>query len=350
MPTPVGFQLGILPERKLDRRALAAAYGLLILLIIVMINIGWIWPDSLNISRQYHVTELIPMPSLQPQPLKIKQHPRILHAKLLPPAPVFDAPKLTVPREIRAPRPQHTEEVAPKIEVNNFTPTVLKQVTGGARPSLIVHTGEFGSSATPTVNAPIQKVQTGGFGDPNGIPGQGKPNAHLVAANTGAFDLPPGGGEGNGSGGTKGLKGTIASAGFGNGIAQGGQGDGRSNGRGAATVQTAGFAEQQVTRGGVRQQQADAGPATTPVEILSKPNPIYTEEARQLRLQGEVLLEVLFGANGQLHVNRVVRGLGHGLDEAAIAAANKMRFKPAQHYNQPIDSTATVHVVFQLAY
>ncbi len=349
MPTPDGFQLGILPERKLDRRALAASYGLLILLIIVMINIGWIWPDSMNITRNYHVTELIPMPRLQPEPLKIKQQPRILRAKLLPAAPVFEAPKLTVPRGIRAPKPHTEEEAAPKIEVNNFTPTVLKQVTGGARPSLIIHTGEFGSSATPTVNAPIEKVQTGGFGDPNGIPGQGKPNAHLIAANSGAFDLPQGSGNGNGSGGSKGIKGTIASAGFGNGIAQGGQGDGRSNGRGA-TVQTAGFSEQQVTRGGMKQQQAETGPATTPVEILSKPNPVYTEEARRLRLQGEVLLEVMFGANGQLHVKRVVRGLGHGLDEAAVEAANKMRFKPAQHYNQAIDSTATVHVVFQLAY
>ncbi len=72
MSTPVSFQLGILPERKLDRRALAASYGLLVLLIIVMINIGWIWPDSMNISRQYHVTELIPMPSLQPEPLENK--------------------------------------------------------------------------------------------------------------------------------------------------------------------------------------------------------------------------------------------------------------------------------------
>jgi TonB family protein len=86
------------------------------------------------------------------------------------------------------------------------------------------------------------------------------------------------------------------------------------------------------------------------VEIISKPNPVYTEEARQLKLQGEVLLEVLFGANGQLHVNRVVRGMGHGLDEAAVSAASKIRFKPAQHYDQPIDSTAIVHVVFQLAY
>jgi TonB family protein len=58
----------------------------------------------------------------------------------------------------------------------------------------------------------------------------------------------------------------------------------------------------------------------------------------------------MFGANGQLHVNRVARGLGHGLDEAAIAAANKMRFKPALRNGQAMDSTAIVHVVFQLAY
>jgi TonB family protein len=348
MATPVGFQLGLLPERKLDRRALAGSYGLVTLMVILMLNIGLIWPDHLDLMRQYHVTELIPIPGLQPKPLKPKAPVHVVKAKLLPPAPVFEAPKLTVPREIRTLRP-HQEEVAPNIEVANFTPTVLKQVAGGARPSLIVHTGEFGSSATPTVNAPIQKVQTGGFGDPNGIPGQGKPNAHLVAANSGSFDLPEGAGTGNGSGGAKGIKGTIASAGFGNGIALGGQGDSRSNGRGAM-VQTAGFAAQQVTQGGMRPQQAETGPATTPVEIISKPSPIYTEEARRLRLEGEVLLEVLFAANGQLRVNRVVRGMGHGLDEAAIAAANKMRFKPAQRYNQPIDSTAIVHVVFQLAY
>jgi TonB family protein len=63
-----------------------------------------------------------------------------------------------------------------------------------------------------------------------------------------------------------------------------------------------------------------------------------------------VLLEVMFGANGQLHVNRVVRGLGHGLDEAAVTAASQMRFKPAQRFGTSVDSTAVVHVVFQLAY
>jgi hypothetical protein len=38
------------------------------------------------------------------------------------------------------------------------------------------------------------------------------------------------------------------------------------------------------------------------------------------------------------------------LDEAAIAAANKMRFKPAMRGGQPVDSTAIVHVMFQIAY
>jgi len=348
MATPNHFQLGLLPERKLDWRTMATSYGVEILLILLLINAGLIWPDRLQLAQRYHITELIPMPSLQPKPFKAKTPPPAVHAKLLPPA-VFPTPKLTVPREIRAPRPQPPDVAPPKIEVNSFTPSVVKQVTDGARPTLIIHTGEFGSSATPTVNAPIQKVQTGGFGDPDGLKGEGKPNAHLMAASTGSFDLPPGTGNGNGAGAAKGIKGKVASAGFGNGIAQAGQGDGRSNGRGA-TVQTAGFATQQFNQGAARPQQAETGPAKTPVEIISKPNPVYTEEARQLRLQGEVLLEVSFGANGQLHVNRVVRGLGHGLDEAAVSAANRMRFKPAQHDNQPVDSTAIVHVVFQLAY
>src|SRR5207253_5320712 len=136
--------------------------------------------------------------------------------------------KRAVPRELRAPRPQPQQIEPPKVVLNDITSAVLKQIPGGARTSLIVHTAEFGSSATPTVNAPAQKVQTGGFGDPNGLPGQGKPHGHLAAASTGSFDLPPGSGYGNGAGGAKGLRGTMASAGLGNGIALAGQGDGRS--------------------------------------------------------------------------------------------------------------------------
>ena len=102
--------------------------------------------------------------------------------------------------------------------------------------------------------------------------------------------------------------------------------------------------------GGPKIVPVDSGPPTNSVEITFKPQPVYTDEARSLKLEGEVLLEVMFGANGTLHVNRVVKGLGHGLDEAAIAAANKMRFKPALRNGQAMDSTAIVHVSFQMAY
>ena len=86
-----------------------------------------------------------------------------------------------------------------------------------------------------------------------------------------------------------------------------------------------------------------------PVEILSKPTPAYTDEARAKKLEGEVLLEVQFAATGDIRVLRVVRGLGYGLDESARRAAEGMRFKPAQRGGHPIDVTTTVHIVFRLA-
>ena len=229
--------------------------------------------------------------------------------------------------------------------VNQFAAPELK-IANAVRPQL-VHTGDFGgSSQKPTVNAAVEKVQTGGFGDPNGLQGTGRQGAKLYSASTGSFDLPAGAGQGNGSGGAKGIKGTVASTDFGSGIATGGKGNGRSNG----SIATGGFGAEQVVHSGPKIALADSGPASTPVEITFKPNPVYTDDARNLKLEGEVLLEVSFSANGTLHVNRVVRGLGHGLDEAAVAAANKIRFKPALRSGAPIDSTAIVHVTFQLAY
>jgi TonB family protein len=348
MPTyDRGFKLGLLPEKKWNWRTFATSYGILTGLILLLIIVGIMTSDTLIPSVNYHVTELIARPALRPEPPP-QPKPLPVHAKLLPAEPVFEKPRLIVPKEVRAPKPQPQEIEPPKVAMNNFAPAVLKPASG-ARPVLI-HTGDFqGSSVKPTVNAPIEKVQTGGFGDPNGLKpsDNSKPNGKLVAAVAGGFDMPVGPGQGNGSGGAKGIKGTVASADFGNGVATPGQGDGRRSGRG---VQTSGFGSQEVAQNTPHIQRVDSGPPTTSVEITYKPNPVYTEEARSLKLEGEVLLEVQFAATGQLHVNRVVRGLGHGLDEAAIAAANKMRFKPAMRNGQAMDSTAIVHVVFQLAY
>jgi len=341
MPTPYGgFQLGLLPERKVNKRAMVASYGFVTLVLLIFINLSLLLPERLQLQT-YHVTELIPMPSLRPEPELIKPAPEVT-PKPLPAVKLaeFEQPKLLVPHELRQP------VEAPKVLVNQFAPPQLK-LASAARPQL-VHTGDFqGSSQVPTVNAPVEKVQTGGFGDPNGLPGAGKQGAKLYAASLGSFDMPAGQGQGNGSGGGKGIKGTVASADFGNGVATAGNGNGRTNGK----VSTGEFGSEQVVKQGSRFAVGpDPNAVTTPVEITFKPNPVYTAEARDLKIEGEVLLEMNFGANGTLQVNRVVRGLGHGLDEAAIAAANKIRFKPALRDGQPVDSTAIVHVVFQMAY
>jgi TonB family protein len=94
---------------------------------------------------------------------------------------------------------------------------------------------------------------------------------------------------------------------------------------------------------------ATPGPST-PVHILSKPTPVYTDEARELKLEGEVLLEVNFGADGKCEVLRLLKGLGHGLDEAAQRAAEQIRFTPATRNGQPVDQTATIHVVWTVDY
>jgi TonB family protein len=94
---------------------------------------------------------------------------------------------------------------------------------------------------------------------------------------------------------------------------------------------------------------APQAPTDVNLEILSKPTPVYTDEARTLKLEGDVVLEMEFGASGEAKVLRVVRGLGHGLDEAAVRAAQGMKFKPAQRAGRAVDVRTTVRIVFRLA-
>jgi TonB family protein len=86
----------------------------------------------------------------------------------------------------------------------------------------------------------------------------------------------------------------------------------------------------------------------TPVEILERPAPTYTGEALARGLQGDVVLEVLFRASGELRVLGIVRGLGHGLDEAAVRAAERMLYWPARRHGRPVDCKAIIRVPFRL--
>jgi len=94
---------------------------------------------------------------------------------------------------------------------------------------------------------------------------------------------------------------------------------------------------------------APPAPEIQPVEVLFKPSPQYTEEARRLRVEGEVVLSVVFQANGTLRVVGVVKSLGHGLDQMAEQAASQIRFKPAEEAGKPRDFPATLRIEFRLA-
>jgi TonB family protein len=65
------------------------------------------------------------------------------------------------------------------------------------------------------------------------------------------------------------------------------------------------------------------------VILIMKPEPAYTEEARQKAITGTVVLKVIFASNGSVVNIRTAFALPHGLTERAIDAARKIKFIPA---------------------
>ena len=78
------------------------------------------------------------------------------------------------------------------------------------------------------------------------------------------------------------------------------------------------------------------------LQILSKPDAGYTEEARRNNVRGQVVLRVLFAATGHVTQISVVKGLPHGLTERAIAAARLITFEPAELDGKKVDYPLTV--------
>jgi TonB family protein len=334
-----------LPKWKAPWSEFILSYGTQAVIIGILVWIPVLHPEILEPPKKdYHAIELVPTPvpvNHEPQ----RQLPKpVLVAKLDPVDPPPSALRLPAPA-VR-PKPKTEDAPAPEIKIAARTPEVVPATSAPVIPRTI-KTGGFstGSSAPQTIERAPQQVQTGGFGDPNGIPARTTQTRPVNIASAGGFDMPTGPGYGNGTGGANGARGVVASTGFGSGVATG---NARTTSGG--TVKQAGFGSADVPAPPtVQARPAQVAAAVVPAEILSKPTPIYTDEARAKRIEGEVLLEVVFEATGKLRVVRIVRGLGHGLDENAVRAAERIRFKPALKDGQPSDSTAVVHIIFQLA-
>jgi len=358
---PVSARFQLLPQTKPKMSALGTSVIIQICLVTFVVIIPLLFPQQMIPKSIYMVTDLAGPPLDIPAPPKPKPPAPPKAAKVDPtpaPPPVertappkmdmakYFAPKIEAPKM----KPRQVDADLPKVN-DTFQPLNLKvDSSQPARPREPVKTGLMtgGSSAEPTITkpVPVEKVQTGGFGDPQGIAGPSNPNKRATIGQFGNPALPPGPGYGNGSGGATGQRGIVASTGFGNGIAIEPTG-----GKRGGAVQSTGFSNSNDQVVQTTKKKVEDTPAVESVVILSKPKPVYSAEALKLNLEGEVLLEVVFPASGgEVQVNRVVKGLGHGLDEAATRAAQQIKYKPALSNGHPVDFPAVVHIVFQIAY
>jgi TonB family protein len=83
-------------------------------------------------------------------------------------------------------------------------------------------------------------------------------------------------------------------------------------------------------------------------QIISKVEPEYSEEARKAKYQGTVVLSIVVDDHGIPRNIRVVRPLGLGLDEKAIEAVQRWRFRPGMKGGRPVATQASVEVNFRL--
>ena len=143
------------------------------------------------------------------------------------------------------------------------------------------------------------------------------------AAPTGAIGNPLGSIGGGGGFGSGGGIGNGRGGGIGNGS---GSGAGGGNGGGAFSV---------------------GNGVTAPVPTVH-PDPEYSEEARKAKYSGEVMLSIVVSVDGKAEEIKVIRSLGMGLDEKAIEAVQKWRFKPGTKNGAAVRVKANIAINFRL--
>src|SRR6202011_730595 len=198
---PQSGLFSLLPERKPPWIEFTFSTGTQALVVAVFLWVRLLHPEVLSTpEHDYHVVTLVSTPvpvNHQPQPLE--KPPVVARAEFRPEV-------LHVPAADRKPR---VEDVpAPTVNIASRKPDPMPLSNKPVIPRQLVKTNLFstGSSATPTIAKAPSQVQTGGFGDPNGVPARATDGKRVNIAQLGSFDLPAGGGYGNGTGGTTGVR------------------------------------------------------------------------------------------------------------------------------------------------
>jgi TonB family protein len=302
------------------------------------------------IQKNKMLTELVvPVVQKKPEPVKPKvtppkiklpeiakvETPKIVMPKIKPPDPVKMPPivKMEETKPIIAPvAPKRVIAVAAPVAVSLAHPQAASVPNHDAQPSA-VGLGHPDSPINNLHGPAVAQVNMGqGFPGMNGAnTGHGPPATKVVL--------------GNGSPGSTTIKGNgvVAVAGI-------PHGDPNANGTGHVP------SGQQVSLGGAPPPPAPKQVAATDVRanptptLIFKPKPAYTDEARQAHIEGVITVHIRVLPTGQVEVIGLANKLGHGLDEAAMRAAEGTKFKPATDASgRPVLWDGYVTVAFQLA-
>ena len=84
--------------------------------------------------------------------------------------------------------------------------------------------------------------------------------------------------------------------------------------------------------------------------LVSEKKPVYTQAAREKKIQGAVFLEAIIDTEGKATNITVSKSLDkeYGLDESAIAALKEWRFKPGTKDGKPVSIQVTIEMTFRL--
>lgn len=83
-------------------------------------------------------------------------------------------------------------------------------------------------------------------------------------------------------------------------------------------------------------------------ELASEFKAAYPEEARKLGLEGQVVLRLTIDSKGTVAKASVIKGSGHGFDEAALDAVKRFRFKPGTEGDEAVATEITYTYTFLL--
>ena len=105
-----------------------------------------------------------------------------------------------------------------------------------------------------------------------------------------------------------------------------------------------------LTRGVVRETEVvyPIGDDVSAPQVIDKVDPEYSAEARTAKHAGTVVIGLVVDSIGCVSQIRVIRSLGLGLDEKAIEAVSKWRFRPGLKNGKPVATSATIEVNFRL--